>query len=37
VAGLEGALMMGKLYKNTDVTSGVIEELKEHVAQYRVA
>ncbi|MBI4573387.1 MAG: TetR family transcriptional regulator C-terminal domain-containing protein [candidate division NC10 bacterium] len=37
VAGLEGALMMGKLYKKTEVTSGVIEELKEHLAQYRVA
>ena len=37
VAGFEGAFMMGKLHKNPDVVAGVVEELKEHLAQYRVA
>ncbi len=37
VAGFEGAHMMGKLHKNVDVMAGVVEELKGHVAQYRVA
>lgn len=37
VAGFEGALMMGKLRRDTNVISGVIEELKGHLAQYRVA
>ena len=37
IAGFEGALMMGKLRKDPDVVAGVIEELKEHLAQYRIA
>jgi TetR/AcrR family transcriptional regulator, transcriptional repressor for nem operon len=37
VAGFEGALMMGKLRKDPDVVAGVIEELKEHLTQYRIA
>jgi TetR/AcrR family transcriptional repressor of nem operon len=37
VAGFEGAFMMGKLHKDADVMAGVVEELKEHLAQYRVA
>jgi len=37
VAGFEGALMMGKLHKDADVVAGVVEELKGHLAQYRVA
>ncbi len=37
VAGFEGAHMMGKLHKDVDVMAGVVEELKGHVAQYRVA
>ena len=36
VAGFEGAFMMGKLHKDADVMAGVVEELKEHLAQYRV-
>lgn len=37
VAGFEGAFMMGKLHKDADVVAGVVEELKGHLAQYRVA
>jgi len=37
IAGFEGALMMGKLHKDADVVAGVVEELKGHLAQYRVA
>ena len=37
VAGFEGALMMGKLYKDPVVVEGIVEEVKGHVAQYRVA
>ena len=37
VAGFEGAFMMGKLHKDADVMAGVVEELKGHLAQYRVA
>lgn len=37
VAGFEGALMMGKLHKDADVVAGVVEELKGHLGQYRVA
>ncbi len=36
VAGFEGAYMMGKLHKNVEVMAGVVEELKDHLAQYRV-
>ncbi len=36
VAGFEGAFMMGKLHKNPDVMAGVVQEVKEHLAQYRV-
>ena len=37
VAGFEGAHMMGKLHKNVDVMAGVVEELKGHLAHFRVA
>jgi TetR/AcrR family transcriptional repressor of nem operon len=37
VAGFEGAHMMGKLHRSVDVMAGVVEELKGHLAQYRVA
>lgn len=37
VAGFEGAFMMGKLHKNVEVMAGVVEELKDHLAQYRIA
>jgi TetR/AcrR family transcriptional repressor of nem operon len=37
VAGFEGAFMMGKLHKDADIMAGVVEELKGHLAQYRVA
>ncbi len=37
LAGLEGAFLLGKLHKDPDVMAGVIEELKGHVAQYRVS
>jgi TetR/AcrR family transcriptional regulator, transcriptional repressor for nem operon len=37
IAGFEGAFMMGKLHKDADVVAGVIEELKGHLVQYRVA
>ncbi len=36
VAGFEGAYMMGKLHKNVEIMAGVVEELKDHLAQYRV-
>jgi TetR/AcrR family transcriptional repressor of nem operon len=37
VAGFEGALMMGKLYKDPAVVEGIVEEVKGHLAQHRVA
>jgi len=37
IAGLEGAFMLGKLHRDTDLIVNVVDELKEHVAQYRVA
>jgi len=37
VAAFEGALMMGKLYKDIGIIAGVVEELKGHLAHYRVA
>jgi TetR/AcrR family transcriptional repressor of nem operon len=37
VAGFEGALMMGKLHKDPAVVEGIVEEVKDHLAQYRVA
>jgi len=37
VAGFEGGFMMGKLHKDADIVAGVVEELKGHLAQYRVA
>jgi TetR/AcrR family transcriptional repressor of nem operon len=36
VAGFEGAFMMGKLHKDPNVMAGVVEEVKGHLAQYRV-
>jgi TetR/AcrR family transcriptional regulator, transcriptional repressor for nem operon len=37
VAGFEGALMMGKLYKDPAVVEGIVEEVKGHLARHRVA
>ncbi len=37
VAAFEGALMMGKLHKDIGIIAGVVEELKGHLAHYRVA
>jgi TetR/AcrR family transcriptional repressor of nem operon len=37
VAGFEGALMMGKLHKDPAVVEGIVTEVKDHLAQYRVA
>jgi TetR/AcrR family transcriptional repressor of nem operon len=37
VAGFEGALMMGKLHRDPAVVEGIVEEVKGHLAQYRVA
>jgi TetR/AcrR family transcriptional regulator, transcriptional repressor for nem operon len=37
VAGFEGAFMMGKLHKDPNVVAGVVEEVKGHVTQFRVA
>jgi TetR/AcrR family transcriptional repressor of nem operon len=37
IAGLEGAFMMGKLHRNADLMENVMDELKAHVSQYRVA
>ncbi len=37
LAGIEGAFLMGKLYKNPDLMADVIRELKGHLARYRVA
>jgi TetR/AcrR family transcriptional repressor of nem operon len=37
MAGFEGAFMMGKLHKDANVMAGVVEEVKGHLAQYRVA
>ena len=36
IAGLEGAFMMGKLHRDIEVMTSVVEELKTHLAQYRV-
>jgi TetR/AcrR family transcriptional repressor of nem operon len=36
LAGFEGAVMMGKLHKDAEVMAGVVEEVKGHLAQYRV-
>ncbi len=37
LAGMEGAFLLGKLYKSPEIMAGVIEELKEHVARCRVS
>jgi TetR/AcrR family transcriptional repressor of nem operon len=37
IAGFEGAFMLGKLHRDADLIVNVVDELKEHVAQYRVA
>lgn len=37
IAGFEGAFMMGKLHRDVEMVANVIEELKSHVTQYRVA
>lgn len=37
IAGFEGAFMLGKLHRDADLIGNVVEELKEHVALYRVA
>jgi TetR/AcrR family transcriptional regulator, transcriptional repressor for nem operon len=36
IAGLEGAFMMGKLHRDIELMTSVVEELKTHLAQYRV-
>ena len=36
IAGLEGAFMLGKLHRDVELMTSVIEELKAHLAQYRV-
>ena len=37
IAGFEGAFMLGKLHRDAELVVNVVDELKEHVAQYRVA
>jgi TetR/AcrR family transcriptional repressor of nem operon len=37
IAGFEGAFMLGKLHRDADLIVNVVDELKEHVTQYRVA
>ncbi len=37
IAGFEGAFMMGKLQKDADAVASVVEELKEHLAHFRIA
>jgi TetR/AcrR family transcriptional repressor of nem operon len=37
LAAFEGACMLGKLHKDPGVMAGVIEELKQSLARYRVA
>ncbi len=37
IAGFEGAFMLGKLHRDAELVGNVVDELKEHVAQYRVA
>ncbi|MFB3816632.1 MAG: TetR/AcrR family transcriptional regulator [Candidatus Methylomirabilales bacterium] len=37
LAAFEGAFMLGKLHKDPGVMAGVIQELKESLARYRVA
>jgi hypothetical protein len=36
IAGFEGAFMLGKLHRDVELMRSVIEELKAHLAQYRV-
>lgn len=36
IAGFEGALMMGKLYRDAELMASVVDELKAHLGQYRV-
>jgi hypothetical protein len=36
VAGFEGALMMGKLYRDAELMASLVDELKAHLGQYRV-
>lgn len=37
IAGFEGAFLLGKLHRDPELVGSVVDELKEHVAQYRVA
>ncbi len=37
VAAFEGAFMMGKLHRSAELVGNVVDELKAHVAHYRVA
>ncbi len=37
IAGFEGAFMMGKLHRDTAMVANVVDELKAHLTQYRVA
>jgi TetR/AcrR family transcriptional regulator, transcriptional repressor for nem operon len=36
LAGFEGALMMGKLHRDAELMANVVDELKAHLAHYRV-
>lgn len=36
LAGFQGAFMMGKLHKDPSLVSAVVDEVKGHLAQYRV-
>jgi TetR/AcrR family transcriptional regulator, transcriptional repressor for nem operon len=36
LAGFEGAFMMGKLHRNAELMANVVDELKAHLAHYRV-
>jgi TetR/AcrR family transcriptional repressor of nem operon len=37
IAGFEGAFMMGKLHRDAEMVANVVDELKTHLTQYRVA
>jgi TetR/AcrR family transcriptional repressor of nem operon len=37
LAGFEGAFMLGKVHRDVDLMANVVDELKAHLAQYRVA
>jgi TetR/AcrR family transcriptional repressor of nem operon len=37
IAGFEGAFMMGKLHRDSELVANLLDELRTHVALYRVA